>query len=101
MKQESGFYGTSGNDPTYPIYQSDKALSSVAGSTISKLTGFVSPSSRKAQKLREQSLIKCEATTTPAADCSRTCLFDLANDPCETTDLSRQLPAVRTFYMII
>lgn len=95
MKMEDGYYGDTGNDPSYPAYNVEAVLSSAVGVSIGNLTGFASTSARRALWLRKKSVLTCKPLTSPAANCSGTCLFDLSKDPCETTDLSRQLPLVR------
>ncbi|OXU16980.1 hypothetical protein TSAR_013868 [Trichomalopsis sarcophagae] len=93
MTKEDGYYGNSGNDPSFPAYNVKKVLSSTAGASIGNLAGFVSPSARRVLWLRQKSVITCKPFTL-AANCSGTCLFDLSKDPCETTDLSSKLPLI-------
>ncbi|XP_058803438.1 uncharacterized protein LOC131671204 [Phymastichus coffea] len=88
-----GYYGETGSDSSYPAYDVENALSSTTGQVIRRLQGFVSPSAKKARKLRQLATVHCEPVSR-YANCSGTCLFDIVNDPCESQDLSERRPKV-------
>ncbi|XP_014214434.1 arylsulfatase B-like [Copidosoma floridanum] len=88
-----GYYGDAGNDITYPVYNAGEALRSPAGLAIKKLSSFAGLNPEKAQVLRERATVRCSRPRTQL-DCSTLCLFDIEDDPCETTDLSPRQPEI-------
>ncbi|KAJ8680582.1 hypothetical protein QAD02_016369 [Eretmocerus hayati] len=89
-KTNGGHYGDSGNDPTYPVYHANDALTSSAGLAIKKLSRFPYVSPSKAEELRKAATIKCNRSNSSIIDCSGSCLFDIINDPCEYKNLIRE-----------
>ncbi|KAJ8680580.1 hypothetical protein QAD02_016367 [Eretmocerus hayati] len=87
-----GFYGEIGNDPSYPFYRIEDALSSDAGSAIRKLRGFDSVSKSEVQLLRKNATVNCGKRI--RTSCSEICLFDIESDPCETENLAKQYPEI-------
>ncbi|KAJ8680583.1 hypothetical protein QAD02_016370 [Eretmocerus hayati] len=88
------YYGTNGNDASYPRYRVESALSSPTGSVIKQLPNFKFPSTSEAMGMRRKSAIKCHPHTNHPKCIISHCLFDIENDPCETQDLSGKHPEV-------
>uniref|UniRef100_A0ABD2XNR8 Sulfatase N-terminal domain-containing protein n=2 Tax=Trichogramma kaykai TaxID=54128 RepID=A0ABD2XNR8_9HYME len=93
------FFGDSGDDQSYPTYSLDEALlGSQAARAINQIDGFARTRPSRARELRARARLACRPPPTPTtgiidvANCQDSCLFDLANDPCETRDLSGQMP---------
>ncbi|XP_014475090.1 PREDICTED: uncharacterized protein LOC106744669 isoform X2 [Dinoponera quadriceps] len=82
----STHYGYTGNDPSYPKYNATNMLASPVASAIASVSSSVL-NADKIEQLREESTVVCR--TSDFSNCTnRTCLFDVREDPCETTDLS-------------
>ncbi|XP_054011485.1 arylsulfatase B-like isoform X1 [Hylaeus anthracinus] len=92
VSEYPNFYGDNGINKLYPQYNTSSVLRSLAGSAIAK----ISKSTLKDEdviKLREKATVTCKNFTTYST-CLHTCLFDVYNDPCETTDLSLEYPKI-------
>lgn len=79
------YYGDTGTSDSYPKYNVSNSLGSLAGSAIAS-TANLALNPEQATKLRKEATVVCNVTTYPK--CLEMCLFDVYNDPCETTDLS-------------
>lgn len=87
------YYGDSGMDKTYPEYNVQNALNSSAGSAIASITNDKINVAGTAELLRKYARVVC-SNFTSYPKCSDSCLFDVYDDPCETTDLSSKYPQV-------
>ncbi|XP_076623890.1 arylsulfatase B [Colletes latitarsis] len=90
--QYGDYYGDSGVNEFYPEYNASNVLQSLAGSAITD----ISKSTLKIEKiieLRKEATVIC-TNFTSHPKCLDRCLFDVYNDPCETTDLSFAYPKI-------
>ncbi|CAK9822218.1 Arylsulfatase B [Anthophora retusa] len=87
-----GYYGDTGMNESYPQYNVSSVLHSPAGSAIASMSNLTLNVNDIIQ-LREGARVSCNHTTV-YPNCSVTCLFDIYNDPCETTDLSLKHPEI-------
>ncbi|XP_015608401.1 arylsulfatase B [Cephus cinctus] len=86
------YYGDTGNNNSYPEYNITEILESDAGLAITSI-GNSLLTETKILNLRSASIVRCN-NFTDFANCSDTCLFNLQNDPCETTDVSADYPEI-------
>lgn len=90
--QYSDYYGDNGTNVSYPEYNVSSVLHSIAGSTIFHATNFTL-NIKDVIKLRNKARVVCNNFTS-YSKCVDKCLFDIYNDPCETTDLSNEHPEI-------
>lgn len=90
--QYSDYYGDNGTSVSYPEYNISSVLHSIVGSTIFHTTNFTL-NIEDVIKLRNEAKVICNNFTS-YPKCVDKCLFDIYNDPCETTDLSDEHPEV-------
>ncbi|CAD1471204.1 unnamed protein product, partial [Heterotrigona itama] len=86
------YYGDSGMNKSYPEYNVTNVLHSFAGSAISNISQ-VTLNTNYIIKLRKAATVVCQNFAN-YPKCLEKCLFDIYNDPCETTDLSLQHPDI-------
>ncbi|XP_029177441.1 arylsulfatase B-like isoform X2 [Nylanderia fulva] len=85
------YYNYSGNNPLYPKYNATNVLSSSAASAIASISTFVL-NANKIMQLRKEATVVCKNFTNFSNCKNRTCLFNIYEDPCETTDLFMKYP---------
>ena len=90
------YYGHSGRTPENPPYNVSAILASNVNVAIRKLDPAHAIDEKIVRKLRSAlDLRKCRNENLPELDCAvETCLFDLHEDPCETTNVARDHPNV-------
>lgn len=86
------YYGDSGTSESYPEYNVSKVLHSAAGLALASVSNATFNSERIIE-LRRAATVVCDNFTSYPR-CLDRCLFDVYNDPCETTDVSREHPEV-------
>ncbi|XP_068987005.1 arylsulfatase I-like isoform X1 [Bombus flavifrons] len=86
------YYGDSGTSESYPEYNVSNVLHSAAGSALASVSNATFNSERIIE-LRRAATVVCDNFTSYPR-CLDRCLFDVYNDPCETTDVSREHPEV-------
>ena len=74
----------------YPEYNVTNVLYSFAGSAISNISQ-VTLNTNYVIELRKAATVVCQNFASYPT-CLEKCLFDIYNDPCETTDVSHQHP---------
>lgn len=91
-----GYFGdnVNDNDPSGPGYNVEAVIASPTSQSIVKTMGNAT-THKQILQLREQSKIICKSFS-KFSNCSVRCLFNLYNDPCETTDISDKHPEVST-----
>ena len=82
----------------YPKYNVTKVLHSFAGSAISNISQVIL-NTNYIIELRKAATVVCQNFIS-YPKCLERCLFDIYNDPCETTDVSLQHPdvSINLFY---
>ncbi|XP_043603909.1 arylsulfatase B-like [Bombus pyrosoma] len=86
------YYGDSGTSESYPEYNVSNVLHSAAGSALASVSNATLNSERIIELRRAATVVCNNFTSYPR--CLDRCLFDVYNDPCETTDVSREHPEV-------
>lgn len=77
---------------SYPEYNVSNVLHSAAGFAVASVSN-VTLNSERIIELRRSAMVVCDNFTS-YPKCLDRCLFDVYNDPCETTDVSREHPEV-------
>ncbi|XP_043521229.1 arylsulfatase B-like, partial [Frieseomelitta varia] len=90
--EDGDYYGDSGTNKLYPEYNVTNVLRSFAGSAISNISQ-VTLNTNYVIELREAATVVCQ-NFSRYPTCLEKCLFDIYNDPCETTDVSLQYPNI-------
>ncbi|XP_050598217.1 arylsulfatase B-like isoform X1 [Bombus affinis] len=90
--QYGDYYGDSGMSESYPEYNVSNVLHSAAGFALASVSN-VTLNSERIIELRRAAMVVCDNFTS-YPKCLDRCLFDVYNDPCETTDVSREHPEV-------
>ncbi|KAK0097327.1 hypothetical protein PV326_002412 [Microctonus aethiopoides] len=87
-----GYFGdnVNDNDPSGPGYNVEAVIASPTSQSIAETMGNAT-TYKQILQLREQSKIICKSFS-KFSNCSVRCLFNLYNDPCETTDISDKHP---------
>lgn len=70
-----------------------KVLNSTVNLVIKKIAKSLI-NEKQILNLRQESQITCKPLDKTIANCSNLCLFNIVNDPCETTDVSEKYPKV-------
>lgn len=81
-----------------PSYEPKEVMSSLAGQALKKLnvTDFAVPKDEQIFELRKKATVNCvQKVFYPKCTKKRSCVFDIIDDPCETTDISGERPEVR------
>ncbi|KAG7202809.1 hypothetical protein KM043_009967 [Ampulex compressa] len=91
---DNGYYGDSGMDISYPVYDPESILTSPAGSAIANISNPILKSKRIMNN-RKRATVLCKSVTV-FPSCTNECLFDVYKDPCETTDVSTIYPEIVT-----
>lgn len=84
----------SGKNPSYPKYNVTNVLASPAASAIASVSTHAL-TANKIKILRKKATVVCRNFMNSSSCKNRTCLFNIYNDPCETTDLFSKHPKVR------
>lgn len=87
------YYDYSGNNALYPKYNATNVLASPAASAIANISTSVL-NENKIMQLRKEATVICKNFMDFSNCTNRTCLFNVYEDPCETTDLSSKYPKV-------
>lgn len=87
------YYNYSGKNILYPKYNAMNVLTSPAALAIASVSTFVL-NANKVMQLREEAAVVCKNFTDFPNCTNNTCLFNVYEDPCETTDLSSKYPQV-------
>ncbi|CAL7948728.1 unnamed protein product [Xylocopa violacea] len=82
----NGYYGDSGMNNSYPEYNVSSVFRSPAGAAIADISDHPLRVN-DVIRLREGAKVLCNNVTS-YSKCENECLFDIHDDPCETTDLS-------------
>lgn len=90
------YHGDSGRTPENPPYNISAILTSNVNVAIRKLDPTHAIEEKIVWKLRSAlDLKKCRNENSPEPDCTvEVCLFDLHEDPCETTNVARDHPNI-------
>lgn len=95
------FFGKNPKDYSPETYDILAVTSSMAGRTIMNLNDYDLPREENMIEMRDKATIRCGAKLDPKfKKCYEPCLFDIQNDPCETTDILQQNPEVSTIGFI-
>ncbi|XP_044020082.1 uncharacterized protein LOC122860360 [Aphidius gifuensis] len=70
-----------------------KVLNSTVNLVIEKIAKSLI-NEKQILNLRQESQITCKPLDKISSNCSNLCLFNIVNDPCETTDVSAEYPGV-------
>ncbi|XP_011269374.2 arylsulfatase B [Camponotus floridanus] len=85
------YYNYSGNNALYPKYNAINILASPVASAIASISTSML-NANKIMQLRKEATIVCKNFMDFSNCTNRSCLFDVKEDPCETTDLSAKYP---------
>lgn len=90
----SSYFGESGIDYSPKIYNVTAVTSSLVGRAIEKLPNNSLLKKDKIIALRKEATVSCKRNPN-YPQCSNKCLFNIRDDPCETTDISDEYPEVQ------
>nr|XP_050856383.1 arylsulfatase B-like isoform X3 [Vespula vulgaris] len=86
------YYGDDGVDDSYPRYNASNIMSSLVARAISAISNN-RLTEQKIKNLRRNTKISCKHPTY-FLNCTKNCLFNIFEDPCETTDISENNPKI-------
>ncbi|KAF7992279.1 hypothetical protein HCN44_001604 [Aphidius gifuensis] len=78
-------------------FNDSEYVAKVLNSTVNLVIKKIAKSSineKQILNLRQESQITCKPLDKVSSNCSNLCLFNIVNDPCETTDVSAEYPGV-------
>ncbi|XP_047354134.1 arylsulfatase B-like [Vespa velutina] len=86
------YYGDDGVDDSYPRYNVTNVMSSLVARAISIISNN-KLTEHKIKSLRQSTKISCKHPT-DFRNCTKDCLYNIFNDPCETKDISEYYPKI-------
>lgn len=96
--EADGYYGHTGKDFSNPPYNVTAVIHSLAGEALTSLLSSTTPDEDEILQLRAAATVTCtvkvDATPCHPVTGNKPCLFDLATDPCETSNLASVYPQV-------